>query len=159
MQVGKTIHYDPAYVALKYPGGDVPIERGVCADVVVRALRHAGVDLQQAIHEDMKAHFDAYPNHWRLKKPDPNIDHRRVPNIVTYYTRQKKSLSLPVKTGNVRVGDLIAWELPDGRPHIGVVTSTEDRDNILLVHNIGAGARQEAVLKDWKITAHLRPFK
>ncbi len=156
-QVGKTIIYDPAYARLKYPGGDVPLERGVCTDVVVRALRNVGVDLQVLIHQDMQSAFKAYPQLWGLKSADSNIDHRRVPNIVTYYQRQGRSLALPAQAANLRAGDLIAWTLPNSRPHIGVVSQVNGHD-VRLVHNIGLGAREEAVLYAWPINAHLRPL-
>ena len=154
-QVGQTIYYDPAYVRLSYPGGDVPLERGVCSDVVIRALRSVGIDLQVLINQDMKAYFKAYPQNWGLSRPDPNIDHRRVLNIIAYYQRQKCSLPLPVEIANLQPGDLITWTLPHNLPHIGVVTVING-SQVLLVHNIGLGAREEAVLYNWPITAHLR---
>ena len=156
-QLGKTLFYDPAYVKLDYPGGDVPIVRGVCTDVVIRALRASKIDLQQLIHEDMKANFSKYPNNWGLTKPDANIDHRRVPNIVRYYERQGKTLPLPVKVENVQPGDLVAWMLPNNRPHIGVVVEIKN-GKARIVLNIGLGAREEAVLYDWDIIAHIRPL-
>ena len=156
-QVGVTKIYDPSYVKLDYPGGDVPLERGVCTDVVVRALRKAGVDLQVLIHRDMRANFKAYPQNWGLRGPDKNIDHRRVPNIVTYYQRQGRSLALPINKHRLKPGDLIAWMLPGNLPHIGVVSRVQG-DKVWLVHNIGLGAREEQVLEHWPITAHLRPL-
>src|SRR5437763_3915881 len=110
-QVGVTTAYDPAYAHLRYPGGDVPRDRGVCSDVVVRAFRAAGVDLQVAVHEDMAAHFAAYPKMWGLGHPDKNIDHRRVPNLMTYFTRRGKSLALDAPFAP---GDVVAWRLPNG---------------------------------------------
>lgn len=156
-QIGKTLIYDGSYVKLTYPGGDIPIQRGVCTDVVIRALRNAEVDLQVKIHEDMKNAFSSYPNNWGLTRPDSNIDHRRVPNIVTYYKRQKRNLPLPVKVENVLPGDLIAWMLPNNRPHIGVVSRIHN-NKAYIVHNIGWGARENECLYDWTITAHIRPF-
>jgi uncharacterized protein YijF (DUF1287 family) len=155
-QVGKTFIYDSSYTRLAYPGGDVPMIRGVCTDVAIRALRNSGEDLQQLIHEDMKAYFAAYPNNWGLTQPDSNIDHRRVPNITTYYKRQGKTLPLPIKRENVKPGDLVAWTLPNNRPHIGVVVEANSQ-KVLIVHNIGLGAHKEAVLYDWTITHHIRP--
>ena len=153
--MGQTIYYDPAYVRLSYPGGDEPLERGVCSDVVIRALRSVGIDLQVLISQDMKAYFKAYPQNWGLSRPDPNIDHRRVLNIIAYYQRQKCSLPLPVEIANLQPGDLITWTLPGNLPHIGVVTVING-SQVLLVHNIGLGAREEAVLYNWPRTAHLR---
>lgn len=115
-----------------------------------------GIDLQVDIHQDMKANFSAYPKNWGLKKPDPNIDHRRVLNIIAYYQCQKRSLPLPIEEDNLRPGDLIAWTLPGNLPHIGVVSAVGHE--VLIVHNIGLGAREEAVLRDWPIMAHLRPL-
>ncbi|MES2035032.1 MAG: DUF1287 domain-containing protein [Pseudomonadota bacterium] len=141
-QVGRTIRYDPAYVRLAYPGGDVPIDRGVCTDVVIRAYRTAfGVDLQRLVHEDMARSFSAYPKTWGLARPDRNIDHRRVPNLETFFRRQGSTLPLD---GAWRPGDLITQRLPGNLPHIVVVaghgSATEPP---LVIHNIGAGARLE----------------
>lgn len=152
--------YDPAYVRLAYPGGDVAADRGVCADVVIRAYRALGIDLQQAVHEDMQAAFAAYPPHWGLTRPDPNIDHRRVPNLEAFFTRQGAALPPSDDPADYRPGDVVAWNLK-GRsgflPHIGIVT---DRVGITgrpqVVHNIGAGPRLEDVLFDWPITGHYR---
>jgi uncharacterized protein len=154
-QVGVTTLYDPSYVSLSYPGGDVPLERGVCADVVVRAFRAAGVDLQVEVHEDMKRNFAAYPRNWGLHRPDRNIDHRRVPNLMKYFERQGKSLALEAP---YEPGDVVAWRLPNGLYHIGVVA--EDRvpgaRHRYAIHNIGAGARKEDVLYAFKILGHYR---
>lgn len=95
--------------------------RGVCADVVVRAYRTVGHDLQQLLHEDMKANFRQYPKNWGLHGPDANIDHRRVPNLMTWFDRKGKSLSTAKAIANYLPGDVVAWELSDGRPHIGIV--------------------------------------
>lgn len=154
-QVGVTTRYDPSYVRLAYPGGDVPVERGVCADVVIRAFRAIGVDLQVTVHEDMRAHFAAYPDHWGLRDPDRNIDHRRVPNLMRYFERQGKRLSLD---DTYEPGDVVAWRLPNGLNHIGVVAAErvprETRPYV--VHNIGAGTRQEDVLYAFEIIGHYR---
>jgi len=155
-QIGKTIYYDPAYARLAYPGGDVPLERGVCSDVVIRALRAVGVDLQVLINQDMKANFSDYPQNWGLSKPDPNIDHRRVLNIIAYYKRQKRSLPLPVKIDNLQPGDFITWTLPGNLPHMGIITDIQGQ-KVLITHNIGQGAQEEEVLYNWPITSHLRP--
>src|SRR5215207_615485 len=121
-QVGVTTLYDPSYVRLGYPNGDVPIDRGVCADVVVRAFRSLGVDLQVEVHQDMRKDFGSYPRNWGLRGPDRNIDHRRVPNLMKYFERRKKHLPLD---GSYQPGDVVAWRLPQGLYHIGVVA--EDR--------------------------------
>lgn len=155
-QIGVTTVYDPSYVRLDYPNGDVPLERGVCSDVVIRALRKVGMDLQQLIHQDMRVNFKQYPQNWGLKATDRNIDHRRVPNIVAYFKRQGRSLPLPVQNQHLQPGDLIAWMLPANLPHIGVVSRVHN-GQVWLVHNIGSGAREEQVLDCWPITAHLRP--
>ncbi len=153
--------YDPAYVRLDYPMGDVAPDRGVCSDVVVRALRAAGLDLQALVHEDMKTAFAAYPNHWGLKRPDANIDHRRVPNLETYFTRAGWRLPPSRNAADYRAGDIVSWNLrgDDGwLPHIGVVTGRVARSGRPLVaHNIGAGPKAEDVLFDWPVTGRFRP--
>src|SRR5437870_3445218 len=152
-QVGVTINYDPAYVKLRYPGGDVPRDRGVCSDVVVRAFRAVGVDLQAAVHEDMAAHFGIYPHMWGLSAPDANIDHRRVPNLMKFFERGGKARAL----GDAyEPGDVVAWRLPSGLYHVGVVTGTRGGSDYLVVHNIGYGAKHEDVLRAWQIIGHYR---
>jgi uncharacterized protein YijF (DUF1287 family) len=153
-QVGVTVAYDPAYVQLRYPGGDVPRDRGVCSDVVVRAFRAAGVvDLQAAVHDDMRAHFASYPKMWGLRAPDANIDHRRVPNLMTFFTRRGKSLALDAA---YEPGDVVAWRLPNGLYHVGVVSAGRGARDYLVVHNIGDGAKNEDVLRAWTIIGHYR---
>ncbi len=154
-QVGVTTIYDPAYRTLRYPNGDLPIERGVCADVVVRAFRTIGVDLQVAVHEDMAGHFRDYPAMWGLRRPDANIDHRRVPNLMRFFARRGKSLALDAP---YVPGDVVAWRLPNGLHHIGVVStqSAAAAADYLVVHNIGAGARAEDVLRAFRIIGHYR---
>lgn len=157
-QIGVTRFYDPAYVTLDYPGGDVPKERGVCTDVVIRALRAEGLDLQQAVHEDMRAHFDRYPRTWGLRRPDPNIDHRRVPNLQVWFTRQGWSLTPSTRAADYRPGDLVTWMLPGNLPHIGIVSERFHHDGTpLIIHNIGAGTREENILFAYPITGHYRP--
>lgn len=152
-QIGQTVSYDPAYRTLAYPMGDVPLHTGVCTDVIVRALRRQGWDLQQHIHEDMKAHFSAYPRQWGLKRPDRNIDHRRVPNIAVYFSRH----GYRVDDGQFRGGDIVTWALPDGRPHIGIVSDQRNaHGQPLIIHNIGRGTREEDVLHQYRITGHFR---
>ncbi|HND88518.1 MAG TPA: DUF1287 domain-containing protein, partial [Saprospiraceae bacterium] len=115
------VTYDPAYYVIPYPMGDVPPDRGVCTDVVIRAYRQLGVDLQQLVHEDMRAHFDAYPTRWSLSKPDPNIDHRRVPNLRVFFERKGASRPLTQHAADYLPGDAVTWTLPGGQPHIGLV--------------------------------------
>jgi hypothetical protein len=158
------VTYDPAYVRLAYPGGDVPADRGVCADVVIRAYRALGIDLQQRVHEDMTAAFDAYPKRWGLTRPDSNIDHRRVPNLAAFLRRQGAALRVTDDPADYRPGDVVAWNLrgsANGRggflPHIGIVTdrlAASGRPQV--VHNIGAGPQLEDVLFAWPITGHYR---
>ncbi|MBM3519166.1 MAG: DUF1287 domain-containing protein [Alphaproteobacteria bacterium] len=158
-QIGVTVTYDPAYVKLPYPIGDVPAERGVCTDVVIRAYRPGlGFDLQAAVHEDMRKNFAAYPKNWGLKRPDPNIDHRRVPNLQAYFKRRGARLATSAEARNYRPGDLATMMLPGNLPHIGIVTAhvSEDGERPLLVHNIGAGARLDDVLFTYEITGHYR---
>jgi len=145
-QVGVTVHYDPAYVQLRYPGGDVPLERGVCSDVVVRAFRTVGVDLQREVHEDMRANFRLYPKMWGLAAPDANIDHRRVPNLMKYFERRGKATR-----ETFAPGDIVAWRLPGGLYHIGIVA-----DPPFVVHNIGRGAQREEILFAYPIIGHYR---
>lgn len=151
-QIGRTVRYDPAYTALDYPMGDVPIAKGVCTDVVIRALRQQGIDLQQLVHQDMKADFSAYPNRWGLKRPDPNIDHRRVPNLEVYFTRH----GWAVQDG-YRAGDIVTWRLAgSGLPHIGIVSDRKQGDTPLIIHNIGAGTREGDILFRHEIAGHFR---
>lgn len=153
-QVGRTVLYDPAYVRLAYPGGDVPADRSVCTDVVIRAYRAAlGVDLQQLVHEDMARAFAAYPRTWGLKRPDGNIDHRRVPNLETFLTRKGAALPLAEPW---QAGDLITQRLPGNLPHIVILASEGSAARPpLVVHNIGAGARLEP-LAAAPVTARFR---
>lgn len=157
-QVGVTIHYDGSYRQLSYPGGDVPEDRGVCTDVVVRAMRAAGIDLQQRVHEDMKAHFADYPAIWGLSKPDSNIDHRRVPNLETWFRRSGFALAPGRMAAGYEAGDIVSWRLPNGLPHIGIVSDRRSTDGArpLVIHNIGAGTREEDALFDYPLTAHFR---
>ena len=160
-QVGVTLHYDGSYQRLAYPGGDVPPERGVCTDVVIRALRATGLDLQQAVHEDMRANFRAYPPLWGLARPDRNIDHRRVPNLETWLRRQGHALPLRTDASAFLPGDLVSWRLPNGLPHIGIVSDRPapgGGGRLMVVHNIGAGTRVEDVLLAWPPVGHFRLF-
>jgi hypothetical protein len=147
-------------VKIAYPGGDVPIETGVCSDVIVRAFRKAGLDLQQKVHEDMKAAWLEYPTRWNLNRPDPNIDHRRVLNLMKYLERKGKSLPTSNNRDDYLPGDIVTWDLGNGVEHIGVVSNvwSEPEKRCLIVHNIGAGARLEDVLFSWTVTGHYRYF-
>ena len=159
-QVGETTTYDPSYVKLVYPGGDVPMDRGVCTDVVVRALRRLGVDLQLLIHEDMMASFSSYPDLWGLRRPDSNIDHRRVPNIVTFLRRKGKALGVTKNASDYLPGDIVVWRLSGNRPHMGIVSSVRvsGADRYKIIHNVGAGAQLEDSLLEFEITGHFRYF-
>jgi|ERR1051325_2950450 uncharacterized protein YijF (DUF1287 family) len=156
-----TTGYDPAYVKLDYPNGDVASDTGVCSDVVVRAFRKVGLDLQKELHEDMTRAWSEYPKKWGARGTDSNIDHRRVLNLDTYFTRQGKSLPVSDDRADYLPGDVVAWELSEGVEHIGIMTnlaSVSDK-HYLVVHNIGAGARIEDVLMAWKIIGHYRWFQ
>ncbi len=152
--------YDPAYTRLAYPGGDVPKDRGVCTDVVIRSYRALGIDLQKLVHEDMRGNFSLYPKHWGLKGPDKNIDHRRVPNLQTFFKRHGKSLSKSRRAEDYRPGDLVTWNVASGGwlPHIGVVVDARSADGKrpLIVHNIGAGPVAEDILFAFEMTGHYR---
>jgi uncharacterized protein len=149
--------YDPAYVKLAYPMGDVPDDRGVCTDTVIRAFRHAGVDLQVEVHEDMKQRFGAYPKSWGLTKPDRNIDHRRVPNLETLFRRKGGARASSKRVGDYLPGDVVSWRLTgSGLPHIGVVTRKRVGVQPLIAHNIGAGTQEEPCLFDWPMAGWFR---
>jgi uncharacterized protein YijF (DUF1287 family) len=157
-QVSVTLHYDPAYVRLAYPGGDVPIERGVCSDVLIRAFRKRGVDLQRLVHEDMRANFASYPQNWGLRGPDSNIDHRRVLNLQKLFERRGLARPITRDPADYWVGDIVAYMLPGELPHIGIVSErrSPDGQRPLLIHNIGAGAQIEDVLFAYRIAGHYR---
>lgn len=159
-QVGRTRGYDPAYRRLGYPGGDVPIETGVCTDVVIRAFRKVGLDLQVLVHEDMKRNFASYPKTWGLRRPDTNIDHRRVPNLATFFRRSGKALPVTRRGADYRPGDIVTWRLASGVPHIGLVSNRRalGSDRYLVVHNIGAGTQIEDVLFAYDVTGRYRWF-
>lgn len=150
--------YDGGYRVIPYPMGDVPADRGVCTDVVIRAYRALGIDLQQRVHEDMTAHFGAYPRLWGLSAPDPNIDHRRVPNLERFFARHGQALGATRNAADYRPGDLVTWRLGGGRPHIGIVTHRRAADGTrpLIVHNIGFGPRLEDVLFAFALSGHYR---
>ena len=153
-----SVRYDPAYVRLDYPGGDVPSDTGVCTDVVIRAYREAlDFDFQRAVHEDMRADFAAYPANWGLTRPDRNIDHRRVPNLETYLERRGAALPVTDDPDDYRPGDIVTWRLDGRLPHIGIVTHARSPAGVpLIVHNIGAGPVHDDILFRAPITAHFR---
>jgi uncharacterized protein len=157
-QVGRTRGYDSSYRSIPYPNGDVPQEAGVCTDVIIRAFRKAGIDLQQLVHEDMKANFAAYPKQWGLRRPDPNIDHRRVPNLQTFFRRKGRALPVTRNGADYLPGDVVTWNLTSGVPHIGLVSDVRKGGRYLVVHNIGSGAQMEDVLFAYKLTGHYRWF-
>lgn len=156
-QVGVTLGYDPLYRQLDYPGGDVPLSTGVCTDVLIRALRAQGLDLQKSVHEDMRAFFSAYPQNWGLKRPDSNIDHRRVPNLMAWFKRQGMALAVSQQVAAYRAGDIVTWDLGRGLTHIGIVSDRASPQGIpLVLHNIGAGTQEEDILFAYRITGHYR---
>jgi uncharacterized protein len=156
-QIGKTLIYDPAYVSLKYPGGDVPEERGVCADVVIRAVRVCGTDLQKTVHEDMKANFSAYPKTWGMNRTDRSIDHRRVLNLAVFFKRRGLSLPITKNPADYLPGDLVTCTVAGKLPHIVIVSDRKNTDGVpLIIHNIGQGAREEDRLFEFPINGHFR---
>jgi uncharacterized protein YijF (DUF1287 family) len=159
-QTSVTKIYDPSYVIIDYPNGDVPIERGVCCDVIIRAFRSVDIDLQKEIHNDMQKAFGLYPQIWGLNKTDTNIDHRRVPNIMTFLQRRKKSVPVSQQAEDYKPGDIVTWKIPGNIDHIGIVTNVrvENSNRYKVVHNIGAGAKLEDVLFEFEITGHYRYF-
>jgi uncharacterized protein len=159
-QIGKTIGYDGNYRSIRYPGGDVAIGTGVCSDVVIRSFRVLGIDLQRSVHEDMTAAFKQYPQLWRLTKPDSNIDHRRVPNLMTYFERRGKKITASSRNEDFLPGDIVAWDLGNRVTHIGIVS--DDRALLartpLVIHNIGGGVKEEDILFKFTIIGHYRYF-
>ena len=156
-----SVRYDPAYVRIPYPGGDVPAETGVCTDEVIRAYRAVAVDLQKEVHEDMAANFSAYPRKWKwsLGHPDSNIDHRRVPNLMVFFGRKGESLPITAHPQDYSPGDLVTYDLGGNVPHIAIVVDRKGWvGRYMVVHNIGQGPKMEDVLFDWKITGHYRYY-
>jgi len=155
-QIGVTVSYDPAYISLGYPGGDVPKERGVCTDVVIRAFRDAlDADLQKLVHEDMKSNFSKYPKIWGLSRPDKNIDHRRVPNLIAFFKR--KHTTIPLAEKAYLPGDIVTCTVPPHLPHIMIVSGKKNAAGLpLVIHNIGGGTREEDRLGDFPLTGHFR---
>jgi hypothetical protein len=152
------VTYDPSYFSMKYPNGDVPSDKGVCTDVVIRAYRGIGIDLQKLVHEDMKANFSAYPKIWGLKTTDKNIDHRRVPNLMVYFKRQVAEKPITTYPKDYLLGDIVCWNLGGSITHIGIVVDekSEDGKRNLIVHNIGGGQVLQDCLFEFKIIGHYR---
>ncbi|MEE1943657.1 DUF1287 domain-containing protein [Pedobacter sp. KR3-3] len=150
--------YDPAYFKIPYPNGDVPAGKGVCTDVVIRAYRTLGTDLQKEVHEDMKRNFKLYPKDWGRKEPDPNIDHRRVYNLMVFFARKGTKQAMSKKTEDYKPGDIVCWNLSGNISHIGLVVNKKSADNkrYLIVHNIGNGQELSDCLFSWKIIGHYR---
>jgi uncharacterized protein YijF (DUF1287 family) len=157
-RLSHAVTYDGSYRRLAYPGGDVPDDIGVCTDLVVRAYRIVEIDLQQAVHEDMDSDSDAYPQLWGLGGPDPNIDHRRVPNLQVFFARRGVVLTTSLDAEHYAPGDLVTWMLRGNLPHIGIVVARRSTDGRrpLVVHNIGAGPKLEDALFEFPITGHYR---
>lgn len=155
---GQPVVYDPGYFIIEYPGGDIPEGKGVCTDVIIRAYRKLGIDLQKEVHEDMAAHFDHYPGIWGLTQPDPNIDHRRVPNLMVFFAMHGEVLPVTGKPDDYLPGDLVCWDLGGGITHIGIVSGIEspDFERPLIIHNIGAGQVLADCLFQYRITGHFR---
>lgn len=150
--------YDGSYRKISYPNGDVPKNIGVCTDVIIRAYRKLGTDLQKEVHEDMKANFSKYPKTWGLKTTDTNIDHRRVPNLQVFFTRNGNALPITDNAADYKPGDIVTWMLPGNLPHIGIVVNKKSADGkrYKIVHNIGGGQVLEDMLFDYTITGHYR---
>lgn len=154
----QSVTYDPAYYNIPYPNGDVPVGKGVCTDVIIRAYRKLGIDLQKEVHEDMKSHFSKYPNYWGRTKPDKNIDHRRVPNLMTFFSRYGTVKPISTRSRDYLPGDVVCWNLKGGLTHIGLVVNrlSGDGKRHLIVHNIGGGQELSDCLFSYKIIGHYR---
>ena len=150
--------YNGAYISIPYPNGDVPKSQGVCTDVIIRAYRKLGIDLQKEVHEDMKSNFSKYPKTWGLTKTDTNIDHRRVPNLETFFTRKGHKLTVTKNPSDYKTGEMVTWMINDKLPHIGIVTHLKSRDGKrnLIVHNVGGGQVLEDCLFSYKIVGHYK---
>lgn len=151
--------YDGSYKSIAYPNGDVDKNKGVCTDVVIRSYRSLGIDLQKRVHEDMKKNFSTYPQIWGLKKPDSNIDHRRVPNLEKFFQKNGTSLKISDDSKTYQPGDLVTWRLPNNLPHIGIVSnihSDKDPNRYKIIHNIGWGPKLDDMLFEYKIVGHFR---
>jgi uncharacterized protein YijF (DUF1287 family) len=156
------VRYDPAYVRIPYPGGDVPADTGVCTDEIIRACRAVGIDLQKEVHVDMEQNFSAYPKRWRWLSghTDANIDHRRVPNLMVFFSRKGEALTMTERAEDYAPGEMVTWDLGGNVPHIGIVVDQKSLmgGRYMILHNIGQGPKIEDVLFHWKITGHYRYF-
>ena len=152
----QAVVYDPAYYAIAYPGGDIPSDRGVCSDVIIRSYRLLDMDLQKEVHEDMLAHFELYPDIWGLSRPDSNIDHRRVPNLMKYFERYGDEKLISSSADDYQSGDIVCWNLGGGVTHIGIIVNRRSEDGLrpMVVHNIGGGQVLEDCLFEFRIIAH-----
>lgn len=150
--------YDPSYFSIPYPGGDVPEEKGVCTDVIIRAYRKMGIDLQKEVHIDMNSNFNQYPSIWNLNSTDRNIDHRRVPNLMAYFDRHNAMKSISANASDYLPGDIVCWNLGGAITHIGIVINKKSSDGqrYLIIHNIGAGQVIADCLFDYKVIGHYR---
>ena len=161
--IDPSIDYDPSYISIKYPNGDVPKNKGVCTDVVIRAYRKLGIDLQKEVHEDMKANFSLYPNlkKWGMTKTDTNIDHRRVPNLEVFFERKGIKLLVTENANDYKTGEIVTWMINDKLPHIGIITNkkSSDGERNLIVHNVGYGQVLEDCLFSYKIVGHYKYVK
>lgn len=154
--IDASVRYTPDYVSIGYPNGDVPAKTGVCTDVVIRSYRKLGIDLQKEVHEDMRAHFSSYPKNWGATKTDTNIDHRRVPNLETFFSRKGKKLSITQNPDDYKTGAIVTWMINDKLPHIGIVTNqlSKDGKRRLIVHNVGGGQVLEDCLFKYTVVGH-----
>ncbi|OXA81367.1 hypothetical protein SAMN05444397_103123 [Flavobacterium aquidurense] len=156
--IDSSIDYDPAYFPIKYPNGDVPKNKGVCTDVIIRSYRKLGIDLQKEVHEDMLKNFSQYPNleKWGMTKTDTNIDHRRVPNLEVFFERKGAKLAVTQNAKDYKTGEMVTWMINDKLPHIGIITSKKSADGQrnLIVHNVGGGQVLEDCLFEYKIVGH-----
>jgi uncharacterized protein YijF (DUF1287 family) len=161
--IDPTIDYDPSYISIKYPNGDVPKNKGVCTDIVIRAYRKLGIDLQKEVHEDMKANFFKYPNlkKWGMTKTDTNIDHRRVPNLEIFFERKGIKLAVTENANDYKTGEIVTWMINGKLPHIGIITNkkTADGKRNLIVHNVGYGQVLEDCLFSYEIVGHFKYIK
>lgn len=148
--------YDPSYFSIPYPNGDVPQGKGVCTDVVIRAYRKIGIDLQEKVHEDMKRNFGQYPKLWGLTSTDKNIDHRRVPNLMKFFERHGVELPRSRRMADYLPGDVVCWDLGQGIKHIGILVDSDSNERLYVVHNIGSGQVAEDILFNYEIIGHYR---
>lgn len=157
-QIGKTTTYDGSYVSMKYPKGDIPLEKGVCTDVVIRALRSSlNIDLQEKVHVDMVKNFSKYPKIWGLKRTDKNIDHRRVPNLRKYFSRMGYSIPVSKDKANFKAGDIITCTVAGRLPHIAIVSDKVNEQGVpYIIHNIGLGTKEDDSLFTYPMTGHYR---